>query len=216
MPNDTFDVNRLMMMINILNAATQHLKDELDELKIQEVEQQWKQLLSTLHDCFAYAQSNGIDLREYKSELQQIVYNLYSVEKVVHRRKDNKVSVVDDFAKSVIYIAGKIDDVLDGIGWKRVVRPITEAIFMIPKKIISMFSNKSDTSKMLPEVVEQYLPPPMKSLPSWTAVPPSGTGRDTVVDVEWREVEDNRESYASRLLRQMNDRISRAESEDLD
>jgi len=116
MSENMFDSNQLMMMINILNVSTRHLKDEISELKIQEVESRWKELLSTLHNCFAYAQSNSIDLREYKTDLREIVDNLYSVEKLVRKKNEGKVSIIDEIAEGIIYIAGKIDDVLAGIG----------------------------------------------------------------------------------------------------
>jgi len=192
MAENMFDSNQLMMMINILNVSTHHLKDEVSELKIQEVEQRWKELLSSLHNCFAYAQSNGINLREYKTDLKEIFDNLYSVEKLVRNRKDGKVSIIDDIAKGVIYIAGKIDDVLAGIGWKRVVQPITEAIFMIPKKILAMFSGTAEIPKMLPNVIQNYLPPPMKSLPSGNVAQPSKSKDDDIIVVEWADVKDTK------------------------
>ncbi len=215
MSENMFDSNQLMMMINILNVSTRHLKDEISELKIQEVESRWKELLSTLHNCFAYAQSNSIDLREYKTDLREIVDNLYSVEKLVRKKNEGKVSIIDEIAEGIIYIAGKIDDVLAGIGWKRVVQPITEAIFMIPKKIMAMFSGASETPKMLPNVIQNYLPPPMKSLPTEIKGLSSAKLKDDdVIDVEWVDVKDTKESLASQILRQMHDRISRIESGD--
>jgi len=214
MSENMFDSNQLMMMINILNVSTHHLKDEVSDLKIQEVEQRWKELLSTLHNCFSYAQSNGIDLREYKTDLKEIVDNLYTVEKLIRNRNDGKVSIIDDIAQGIIYIAGKIDDVLAGIGWKRVVQPITEAIFMIPKKILAMFSSTAETPKMLPKVIQNYLPPPMKNLPSGNyQQPKTSSADDKVIDVEWVDVREE-ESFASQVLRQMQDRISRMESGD--
>lgn len=218
MSENMFDSNQLMMMINILNVATRQLKDEISELKILEVEQKWKELLSTLHNCFSYAQSNGIDLREYKTDLRDIVDNLYSVEKLIRNRKDGKVSIVDDIAQGVIYIAGKIDNVLAGIGWKRVVQPITEAIFIISKKILAVFSSTADTPKMLPHIIQNYLPPPMKTLPSGNYQQPiTSSADDNVIDVEWVDVKSKKESkgsFASQVLRQMQDRISRMESGD--
>jgi hypothetical protein len=212
MSGSAFDSNQFLMMVNILGVSTKHLKDEAPELKIQEIEHRWKELLSTLHNCFSYAQTHEVDLREYKTDLREIVDHLYSIEKIVRDRKDGKVTVIDDIAKGIIFIASKIDDVLEGIGWKRVVRPITEAIFVIPKKIIAMFSSKTDTTPMLPEIIQQYLPPPMKTLPSGNTTQPSSTQDDDVIDVEWIEVENTEESYAKTVLRQMHDRISHIES----
>jgi hypothetical protein len=215
MSENIFDANQLMMMINILNISTRHLKDEISELKIREVEVRWKELLSTLHNCFAYAQSNSIDLRQYKTDLSEIVDNLYSVEKLVRQKNEGKVSIIDDIAQGVFYIAGKIDDVLAGIGWKRVVQPITEAIFLIPKKIMAMFSGTSETPKILPNMIQNYLPPPMKSLPSKN-IGQSNVKRkdDDIIDVEWGNVKDTKESLASQIIRQMHDRISHIESGD--
>lgn len=215
MVENMFDSNQLMMMINILNVSTRHLKDEISDLKIQEVEERWKELLSTLHNCFTYAQSNNIDLREYKTDLKEIVDNLYSVEKLVREKNNGKVSMIDETAEGLIYIAGKIDNVLEGIGWKKVVQPITEAIFMIPKKIMGMFSGASEMPKMLPNVIQNYLPPPMKSLPSESKGRSSSKSKDDdIIDVEWVTVKDTKESLASQILRQMHDRISLIESGD--
>jgi hypothetical protein len=214
MSENRFDANQFLMMINILNVATKHLKEEVSDLKTQEIEQRWKELLSTLHSCFAYAQTYDIDLREYKTDLRDILDNLYGIEKLVRNRKDGKITVIDDIAQGVIFIASKIDDVLEGVGWKRVVRPITEAIFMIPKKIIAMFSKKTETPQMLPNIIQQYLPPPMKSLPnSKNAYQPTPAHKNNdVIDVEWVETSNTEESFAQKLLRQRRERIARTES----
>lgn len=223
MSENMFDSNQLMMMINILNVSSSHLREEVSDLKIREVELRWKELLSTLHNCFTYAQSNGIDLKEYKTDLKEIVDNLYIVEKLIRDRKDGKVTVIDDIAKSVIYIAEKIDDVLAGIGWKRVVRPITEAIFLIPKKILAMFSRTTEEPKMLSSAIQSYLPPPMKSLPSRNQMSSNVSQKediivvndDDIIDVEWVVVKDTEESFARQILRQVHERISLIESGDI-
>jgi len=213
MSDNIFDSNQLMMMINILSVYTRSLRDEVSDLKIEEIEERWKNLLSTLHNCFSYAQSNGVDLRNYKTELKEIVDNLHVVEKLIRARRDGKITVVDDVAKGVIFIAEKIDDVLEGIGWKRVVAPITVAIFAIPKKITAMLSRPSNTSGRFPDAIQQYLPPPMTSLPSGSIV--SDDDNDDVIDVEWVEIEKEQspdESFVNQLFRRMHERIDRIES----
>lgn len=216
MSEKMFDSNQFVMMINILSVSTKHLKDDVSELKSEEIEQRWQELLSTLHDCFEYAQSQNVDLRDYKNDLKEIMDNLYSVDKIVRSRNDGKVSIVDDIAQVVMFIATKIDDVLAGVGWKRIVRPITEAIFMIPKKIMALFSGKTETPKLLPDTIKKYLPPPMKVLPSPSNQPsiPHQKDGNKVIDVEWVDVEDNQESFASQVLRKMRDRISKQETGD--
>jgi hypothetical protein len=119
-------------------------------------------MLSAFHDCFAYAQSNGVDLREYKTDLREIVDNLYGIEQLIRARKDGKIFVNDETAQVVSYIAGKIDDILASIGWKRVVQPITEAIFIIPMKIVAMFASKAEAPQLPPVVIQNYLPSPAK------------------------------------------------------
>lgn len=215
MSEDTFDTNQFLMMINILSVSTKHLSDEAAKLKIEEVEQKWKELLSTLHSCFSYAQTHNIDLREYKDDLKSIIDSLYVIEKMVRKRKDSKIPLLDDIAQGIIFISDKVDGVLEGIGWKRVVRPITEAIFMIPKKVVEMFSGKTEASKILPDTIQKYLPPPIKALPSVQSNPPVPSKKedvDIIEEIEWVEVEISEESYARKLLRQMQDRISRIES----
>jgi len=214
MSENTFDANQFLMMIDLLNVVTKDLKDDISDLKIQEVERRWKELLSTLHSCFSYAQTHDIDLREYKTDLREILDNLYSIEKLVRNRKDGKITVLDEIAQGVIFIASKIDDVFEGIGWKRVVRPITEAIFMIPKKIIAMFSKKTETPPMLPDIIQKYLPPPMESLSNNSNNQLTPAQRDSnVIDVEWVEIANTEESFAQQLLRQRRERIARTESE---
>jgi hypothetical protein len=202
--------NYLMMMITTLNCATENLKNEIFELSIYDVEQRWEQLLSTLHRCFYYAQSNNLDLHEYKTDFKEIVNNLHAIEKQIHQKKYEKVSIIDDIANTVISVAEHIDEILIGIGWRKVVRPITEAIFRIPQKILSHFSSISSCSPLLPEV-EKYLPPPMLPSEDFKESTPSTIAPNTV-NVEWVEVPQKEESFARRLLRKMHDRIDRIES----
>lgn len=212
-----FDSNRFLMAISTLNVAAKHLGDEVQSLKMAEIEYRWKEILSTLHEYFAYAQSHSIDLKDYRNELNEIIHSLYIIEKAIQDRSDGRVAVLDDVAQGIIFISGKIDDVLEGIGWRRVVRPITEAIFVIPKKVASIFSQKQSQPKALQSTIQQYLPPPMARL-SLPAQPPrqAPTKKNETIQVKWVEVETSNESYAEKVLRRMHDRISAIEEGDYD
>lgn len=215
MSDSMFDSNQFVGMVNILNIYTTDLKDEALEISLGELEKRWKELLSTLNELFGYAQRYQVDLRDYKTDLKEIVGNLYAIEKIVQKRKDKKVAAVDEMAEGIIYIAGRIDDILDSIGWKRVVRPITEAIFLIPKRVISMFSKEKEAPSLLSDSAKKYLPPPIRSLPTATSLPAKkeNDSNDIIIDgeVEWIEREETNESFASQVLRRMHSRIERRE-----
>lgn len=212
MSENVFDPNQLTMMFAILTVHTKHLKDEVSELKLYEVEQRWKEILSTLHSCFAYIQSNNINIMEYREDIKEILDNLYTVEKVINDKKSGKITVVDDVAKSVAFIAERIDDVLEGVGLKRVVGPITVAIFEIPKRILSMVSNGSYNSAVLSDAVQRYLPPPITDWDNEHTLENTLESEDgEIIDVDWVDV-GAKESFARQLLRQMHERIDHIES----
>lgn len=214
MSESSFDSNQLMMMLNILAVHTKILKNDAQTLPVQGLERNWKVLLSTLNDCFSYAQSHKVDLRDHKSELREIVENLVSVEKILQGRKEKKVTVVDDIAQGIIFIAEKIDNVLKGIGWPAVAKPITEAIYFIPKRITALFSGPEDDSMdYFTESAQKYLPPPLKALPVIVEPQPSEP-TDDIVETEWVDIEQTQESFAGQVLRRMHERIRQQEMGD--
>jgi hypothetical protein len=213
MTEDVSGSNQLTMKIILLNTLASKFKDEVKKINIEKAEQGWKQLLSNFHECVEYAQSNRINLQSYKAELTEIVNNLYEIQRIIHDRTYSKTFIPDNFVHELLFIADKIDDVLVSIGCTKVVRPITEAIFEIPRKIISMISSTSDTTKILPSTSQHYLPPPLTSLPS-----SNGTQPDTASNVddiiEWVDVKDTNESFSSQVLRQMRNKILHIKSGD--
>jgi hypothetical protein len=166
--------NRFLMMISILKSLTMRLNDEAPKLKVGELDHKWQELLSTFYDTFIYAQEHNIDLREYKEDIRLILDDLYNIQKSVVHRTTSKVQLIDDLTRVVIFTADKIDNILEGIGWKRVVRPITEAIFMIPRQIIEMVTGKTEASVLLPDTIREKLPPPVRTLPESSGVVQSG------------------------------------------
>jgi hypothetical protein len=215
MSESIFDANRLLLMINYLNVSSGYLKNTASESKIDDIELKWNALLSTMHSCFTYAQTNNVDLREYKEDLKQIVENLYYVEQEINDKKYTRLLIVDELAQGMIFISKKIDNIFTMIGWKRVMQPITEAIFLIPQKIHAMFSGKKVPSKRVIDAITHYLPPPKNTFPidnEQNQYQPK-KNESKIDECEWEEVENKKtDSFARLLLNEMQDRISRNES----
>ena len=205
-----YDKNRLLVMVETLEVYTSALRDESQKLSMEELEDRWQKLLSALYDCFSYAQTYEVFLGEYKQELRIIIENLHNVEKIIKEKHSTKPAITEKFAEGIIAIADKIDNILDGFGWNRVVRPITEAIFHIPLKIIEMFSPNTP-SALPPPSYTTYLPPispPPAQLPP---APPANSEDegDTVVWSPAEVDEQPKESYSAKMMRELRERVGR-------
>lgn len=211
-----YDPNRLLVMIQALDVYTSDLRREASSMQPEELEIRWKRLLDALYECFIYAQQHEVLLGEYKTELRNIIENLYLIEKSIKERKGKKPSLTNKFAEGMISIASKIDSILEGFGWKPVVRPITEAMFHIPAKVKQMLSSEPPKALPMP-LYETYLPPvPLLPSPPPPSVPlQSAVISDYDDQIEWQQIEGKtKESYADEVLRKLRERVDRRLAEE--
>lgn len=150
------DQNKLLLMMTSLKVMTKILKDYAKRITLIELEGKWIAITESFTQCISYAQKQDILLFQYKDDLAEIMTNMYEIEIVLKERNDHRSSI-NSHVQTILVVADKLDDVLVGFGFKRIIRPITEVVFGIFQAVGHMVSQPS--SNILPSPQQTlYLP----------------------------------------------------------
>jgi len=206
MQTNGYDPNFLLIKIQILDVLTTDLRSDALIISVENLEIRWGDMLEKMQECFSYANLHQVYLGEHKNELRHIIENLHSVEKALKERKSNPPKRSDTVAEKVISIADKVDKILVNFGWRPVVRPITEAIFHIPRKLKEIFSPEEPRLPP-PSSPDIYMPSSLNQLTSKDVKTLSAT--NTVIDGEASDIEEKPETSAEAIFRRLRTRIDK-------